>query len=839
MADDVRSAVDSVLGTDVGTDQWHPSALSGRISAAEEFAVDMGWSAGVNWYGGKQNRQHVHRSRLLGRGALAATLACMGLSSAVADTRGTTTGSTFVTRWVQTTNQSFATMTDLPVRRQILITSPDEGTVSVYTYDGILVETRVLPGKPGDAFVANGLVYLMFEGAGPAQGRLTIFDPATFATTNVITGLVSPRGLVRIGGAWYSTAGAGFDRRIVRMQPGTNTVVPMTTILDNLLEDTNRLLVAPDEPEVLYLQYRNAANPTLWTVNLTTQVVAGGPMSNGTWAFIPGQLITGNGGFGFGRPGLGPLGWSWGPDNSNFGVVGVAASADYVALWSQRQFYGDQHEISLHPVTGRWPEYHRTAIPDLHTDGAAMMITADGTRVVLYTVEAGFWRLTVAGGITNDGALAAPGSPSGRVSAPPAAGAAVAGGRLPAPRAAGQPVVQKGANDIEFDGAGRAYIADGVTHSVNVYDPHGVPLASFQDLDTIQQLVAHGGQVLGMIPRRAQIVGFDLARLQVDVRCTHVFGTTFTSYGSSLYSQSPFRRIDPATCAQYAFRPDPLTSPDVRDFSDGPNTVSILTRGRVTAFDGTGQPINSAVLFDPVPVPGLPTAIDGAGRRFDAATLEPDGRVFPGNAPAVSYETPRFVATSASNISLYQYDGVGVATPARAVSLPEPELVVVRYEFQPGTGNLWVIRRRQDESIRLDIVPASLVRGTSQSSVGPASVSNTPTATSGTRQATELLPIPVESPGSSDLDARSRSIEPTTATTTLEPVTTLAVASKAGTVLPTHVRSAGPSAATSRVAPRPTRVNPDHSRTAGSTRPDSTRSRFRKPQSTRPPRRST
>ena len=244
-------------------------------------------------------------------------------------------------------------------------------------------------------------------------------------------------------------------------------------------------------------------------------------------------------------------------------------------------------------------------------------------------------------------------------------------------------------------------------------------------------------------------------------------------------------------------------------------------------------------MFDPVPVPGLPTAIDGAGRRFDAATLEPDGRVFPGNAPAVSYETPRFVATSASNISLYQYDGVGVATPARAVSLPEPELVVVRYEFQPGTGNLWVIRRRQDESIRLDIVPASLVRGTSQSSVGPASVSNTPTATSGTRQATELLPIPVESPGSSDLDARSRSIEPTTATTTLEPVTTLAVASKAGTVLPTHVRSAGPSAATSRVAPRPTRVNPDHSRTAGSTRPDSTRSRFRKPQSTRPPRRST
>jgi hypothetical protein len=612
---------------------------------------------------------------------------------------------------------SFGSITDLPDRRQVLLTSPNDNKLAIHNYDGGEQFSRIVAGRPVSSATVGNQLFVLFQGVQPNEGRIDRVDPATLTATTLISGLNLPQGLASAAGQLFTTAiGQPSQRDFVRINPNSGaTAVLDLTFGSAFLNVVSTLMADPMNPNRFY-GIGESSFITIDLVNLEARFVGYGT----TLALVPGEVVAA-GNLTPAAPGykVQPFSsaWSgtdWAPNGANgrpAAATGVASSQNILAVWA-RGTAGDSF-VAISGVQNRLPQIGRVDLPQVGEPLAGgMVVTQDSSRVMTVTKPFGSVLITVVGGVTAVGAPQAPAITQPRVAAPQAPSQTAVVPRTPAPQTTRPIIVQRSVADIEFDGLGRGYIADPLTNSINIYQPDGTAITVIENADGVTSLVLHNGEMLAYFAGRHRIAKVSTETSSFEFRCV-TYGLGLISMNGSLYSGEWLRRINTSTCEETAFGADLLSRSPV-PFEEGVVPAGLLAKdGRFDLNLNTWVIAPTDLVFRAA-VPGINAAIDSLGRRYDAVSFVRDGAVFPGETFAVSSETPRRVAAAsaqfANQIRMYDYESGGVHTPLSTISIP-PGLIVERMEFQPSTGALWIALKGGDGRITFRVVTSTMYAG--------------------------------------------------------------------------------------------------------------------------------
>jgi hypothetical protein len=666
---------------------------------------------------------------------------------------------------------SFGGIVDLPSRRQVLLISPDDNRLAIHRYDGSEQFSRVVGERPVSGVVLNNQLYVIFQGLTDNTGTLARVDPATLTATPVVSGMNVPQGLTKIGNWLYTTVlidSSSVFRNLIRIDPTTlATVIEPPFVRDGVLAFVSLLIADPLDSNRLY--FIGSLFPHIVSALNIADRYAEIVADADSIAFVQGEMVTVAHSYAPGWTMLSgypmPSGTDWRPQDRNGAatVAVAAASSDQVlAVWARDS--SSRSFVSLSSVKNRLPQIGEVTIPGGEPLLGGMLVTQDSSRVMVVSALNGHILVTTVGGASSAGAPQAQGGVAPRSAAPQApTQAASTAVRSPAPQT-GRPVVQqRSVADIEFDGAGRGFVADPLTNSVNIYNPDGSPFTAIENVDRVASLVVHRGEMLAYVAGKARLATLSTSSSSFELRCPSA-GTGLISMNNELYVGEWLRLIDPTTCVETGFGAD-LLSRNPITFDEGVVPAGLLSgNARFDPLSKQWSYTTTGIVFRAA-VPGLNTAIDSRGRRYDALTFAPDGTVFEGDRFAVSYENPRWVAATtgefAAQISMYAYEGGGLKTPVSTVNFPSGS-GVARMEFQPVTGSLWVALRDSSGKVSIQVIqrssfgapvpsPSRAEASTGNGSIASVSLSPAPTSVAPAAEDTTVVaaqPSALEEPPS-------------------------------------------------------------------------------------------
>ena len=643
---------------------------------------------------------------------------------------------------------SFGGIVDLPSRRQVLLISPDDNKLAIHRYDGSELFSRVVGERPVSGAVLDNQLYVIFRGVANDTGRLARVDPATLTATTVVSGMNVPQGLTKIGNWLYTTVlvdSSSVYRDLIRIDPITLTTIIEPILVGDVFLTFPAILIAdPLDSNRLYW-IGSLDQHSLRSLNFADRF-AKFVADADSIAFVQGEIVTVARSFAPGWKMLSgysmPSGTDWRPQDrvgEATTALATASSDQVLAIWAQDS--SRRSFVSLSGVTSRLPQVSEVTIPGGAPLLGGMLVTEDSSRVMVVSVLNGRILVTTVGGASSPGAPQAPGSTNTRSAAPQAPPqAASTAVRSPAVQTVRPLVAQLSAADIDFDASGRGFVADPRTNSINVYNPDGSPLTAIENIDRVGSLVMHRGDMLAYVAGKGRLARLSASGSSFEMGCPSK-GTGLISMNNELYAGEWLRLIDTTTCVETAFGADLLSRIPIT-FDEGVVPAGLLSgNARFDPLSKQWIDATTSISFRAA-VPGLNMAIDSRGRRYDAVTFVPDGTVFEGDRFAVSYENPRWVAAKtgefADQIRLYTYEGGGVRTPLLVVNYP-PGSLVVRMEFQPVTGSLWVAVRDGSGKVSIQVIqrssfvspiPSPVVAEalTVGGSVAPVSLTPTPTS---------------------------------------------------------------------------------------------------------------
>jgi hypothetical protein len=621
------------------------------------------------------------------------------------------------------------------VNRRVFVSLPLLNAVEVFSLSATRIGT-VTVASPGQLTLGENSVFVTSK----TTGSILRINPVTLEKSTIASGMVSPNALTYQNASLFTIVetGPGWpDRAMVRVNPatGTKSIVNPTGV--SAYDFENFFDPSPQTGELLGSAV--AQSPSGFSrIDLGTN--SGTRLHESYSCAAPlddGEVLIGRGSemFALNTKTMQESVRLWTPKENNMILGCVAANGIAVAVnaasWSNA---ASTVEVFEQSNPGRrirtFSSTNTSVLPGL------TRISSDGSLIVVSSKREANLEFYILPGATTGGATTASPPPTGGPRRATAAAQVVVNvKREPAKNSGFQaPVAMTAYDDWAVDSVGgHIFIMSRRDGVINVFKTDQTPVAAITNLASPSAILVCNGSVYVALAGTGKVVTINQSSWTVgDV----VAGTSrpirLVCAGGAVYASGPAANGLPYETALQRIVPGPSNVVPL------PNYQTNFSAVGATNFLVGFQPYNYVRLnlgdqsqkigtsFDSTYVTkprflhfylGDAKFITSEGRRYDVATMEPDGFVFTGT-PArtqnlnatVSQTAEPVVALMTSPVNFETYDGNDPAALLRQFVL-NPGFELVDIEFGSGTRELFILVRRVSDGQIFPILAPNVVTG--------------------------------------------------------------------------------------------------------------------------------